>query len=452
MLKSFLSKIRTNVMLRSITALTVAVTMIGVFAFTSIGAASRVNAASAPASINLIYYGSNSSTTDQSIINANPEYLVDNSPAGPWRGNANISKFMSAGIKYFEYIDGGYEGTVSQAIPNDLQSNLTYINAIAKAGAYGVFIDEVSASPSASSLNYLKQLADRAHSLGLKVVFNAGVDSWSDSLMSYCDFINSSEVWNNNPLTASQIKWASRTWFLTQGVNDAATAANLTEAAWSKGVEAEYVCNSYVALPTWLASYITLIESSSATTIDTPIATPVVVSTPVTTTLVVNTPITTTLVVSTPITAPVVVNTPVTTTLVVSTPVTTTLVVSTPIAAPVVVNTPVTTTLVVSTPITAPVVVNTPVTTTLVVSTPVTTTLVVSTPVTAPVVVNTTVTAPVVANTPIAAPVVTNTTIAAPVIAITPPPASRKSGGSFFSRLWQPVAAIWHFSLNLLDI
>jgi hypothetical protein len=386
--------------------------MIGVFAFTSIGAASRVNAASAPASINLIYYGSNSNTTDQSIINANPEYLVDNSPAGPWRGNANISKFMSAGIKYFEYIDGGYEGTVSQAIPNDLQSNLTYINAIAKAGAYGVFIDEVSASPSASALNYLKQLADRAHSLGLKVVFNAGVDSWSDSLMSYCDFINSSEVWNNNPLTASQIKWASRTWFLTQGVNDAATAANLTEAAWSKGVEAEYVCNSYVALPTWLASYITLIESSSTTTIDTPIATPVVVSTPVTTTLVVNTPIT----------------------------------------APVVVNTPVTTTLVVSTPITAPVVVNTPVTTTLVVSTPVTTTLVVSTPVTAPVVVNTTVTAPVVANTPIAAPVVTNTTIAAPVIAITPPPASRKSGGSFFSRLWQPVAAIWHFSLNLLDI
>ena len=420
MLKSFLSKIRTNVMLRSITALTVAVTMIGVFAFTSIGAASRVNAASAPASINLIYYGSNSSTTDQSIINANPEYLVDNSPAGPWRGNANISKFMSAGIKYFEYIDGGYEGTVSQAIPNDLQSNLTYINAIAKAGAYGVFIDEVSASPSASALNYLKQLADRAHSLGLKVVFNAGVDSWSDSLMSYCDFINSSEVWNNNPLTASQIKWASRTWFLTQGVNDAATAANLTEAAWSKGVEAEYVCNSYVALPTWLASYITLIESSSTTTIDTPIATPVVVNTPVTT-LVVSTPVTTTLVVNTPVT---------------------TLVVSTPI----------TTTLVVSTPITAPVVVNTPVTTTLVVSTPVTTTLVVSTPVTAPVVVNTTVTAPVVANTPIAAPVVTNTTIAAPVIAITPPPASRKSGGSFFSRLWQPVAAIWHFSLNLLDI
>ena len=238
------------------------------------GAVNVVNAASAPASLNLIYYGSNSSTTDQSIINANPEYLVDNSPAGPWGGNANIIKFMSAGIKYFEYIDGGYEGTVSRAIPNDLQANLTYINAAAKAGAYGVFIDEVSASPSASALNYLQQLAERAHSLGLKVVFNVGVDSWSDSLMSYCDFINSSEIWNNNALTASQIKWASRTWFLTQGVNDATTAANLNEAAWSKGIKAEYVCSSYVALPTWLASYITLIKSYSSPT-PTPTPTPV---------------------------------------------------------------------------------------------------------------------------------------------------------------------------------
>jgi hypothetical protein len=442
--------------------------MIGGFTFTSIGAASRVNAASAPASINLIYYGSNSSTTDQSIINANPEYLVNNSPAGPWGGNANISKFMSAGIKYFEYIDGGYEGTVSQAIPNDLQSNLNYINAIAKAGAYGVFIDEVSASPSASALNYLKQLADRAHSLGLKVVFNAGVDSWSDSLMNYCDFINSSEVWNNNPLTASQIKWASRTWFLTQGVNDAATAANLTEAAWSKGVEAEYVCNSYVALPTWLASYITLIESSSAT----PVTTPVVVNTPVTTPVVVNTPVTTPVVVNTPVTTPIVVNNPVTTPVVVNTPVTTPVVVNTPVTTPVVVNTPVTTTVVVNTPITTPVVVNTPVTAPVVVNTPVTTTVIAITPIAAPVVantpiatlvvantpiatlvvVNTPVTTPVVVKAPITAPVVTNTTIAAPVIAITPPPASGKTGGTFFSRLWHPVAAIWHFSLNLLGI
>lgn len=289
MLKSLFSKIRANNRIVQIIAtITLVVSTIGVLNFT---AATGVNAASTTVSINLIYYGTNSNTTDQSIIDANPEYLVNNSPAGPWGGNADISKFMAAGIKYFDYIDGGYEGTVSQAIPNDLQSNLNYIDAIAKAGSYGVFVDEVSSFPSASALDYLKQLADRAHSLGLKVVFNAGVDSWSDSLMNYCDFINSSEVWNNAPLTSSQIKWASQTWFLTQGVNDATTAATLTNAAWSKGVKAAYACSSYVALPAWLASYIALIESYStptATTITTAAATatttPTTVATATTTT------------------------------------------------------------------------------------------------------------------------------------------------------------------------
>ena len=380
MLKSFLSKIRTNVVLQIITTVTVAVTTIVAFTFTSIGAVNGVNAASASASINLIYYGTNSSTTDQSIINANPEYLVNNSPVGPWGGNANISKFMSAGIKYFDYIDGGYEGIVSQAIPNDLQSNLNYINAIAKAGAYGVFVDEVSASPSASALNYLKQLADRAHSLGLKVVFNVGVDSWSDSLMSYCDFINSSEVWNNNTLTASQIKWASRTWFLTQGVNDATTAANLTQAAWSKGIKAEYVCSSYIALPTWLANYITLIESSSTTTVDTPIATPI---------------------------APVVVDIPITTAV---TPVVVDTLIATS-AVPVVVDTQIATSV-------TPVVVDTQIVTSVV-----------------PVVVDTQIATSV-------TPVVVDTQIATPAIVINQPPTSGNTNGTFLSRLWQSVAAI----------
>lgn len=206
--------------------------------------------------ISMIYYGWHDAAVDNNIINARPKYLVDNSPAGPWRGNANISKFTSAGIKYFEYIDGGYEGAVAQAIPNDLQSNLNYIDAAAAAGAYGIFLDEVSSSPSTASLNYLQQLADRAHSLGLRVAFNVGVDSWSDSLMAYCDFINGSESWNNLPLTVSQSKWASRIWLLTLNVADAVTAANLTNAALSKGIDAHYACTNYVSLPTWLQDYI----------------------------------------------------------------------------------------------------------------------------------------------------------------------------------------------------
>jgi hypothetical protein len=229
-----------------------------------------VAAASTTVPINMIYYGWHDSTVDNSIISAKPEFLVDNSPAGPWKGNASISKFTSAGIKYFEYIDGGYEGTAKQAIPNDLQSNLNYISAAAAAGAYGVFLDEVSSSPSSASLNYLKQIADKAHSLGLKVVFNVGVDSWSDSLMAYCDFINSSEIWNNAPLTASQSKWASRTWLLTQDLTDATTAAYLTNSAISEGINAHYGTTSYGALPTWLGSYVSLISTSTSTPTPTP--------------------------------------------------------------------------------------------------------------------------------------------------------------------------------------
>jgi len=51
---------------------------------------------------------------------------------------------MSAGIKYFEILDGWYEGTQACYIPNDLQSNLNYIAVMANAGAFGVFLDEVS--------------------------------------------------------------------------------------------------------------------------------------------------------------------------------------------------------------------------------------------------------------------------------------------------------------------
>ncbi len=240
---------------KAILRIVAVVTLLGVSIFAPIAANNKATAAST-VPINMIYYGMHDATINNNIINAHPEYLVDNSPAGPWRGNASIGTFTSAGIKYFEYIDGGYEGAVAQAIPNDLPSNLNYINAAAAAGAYGVFLDEVSSYPSTASLYYLKQIADRAHSLGLKVVFNVGVDSWSDSLMAYCDFISSSEIWNNASLTASQSKWASRTWLLSQNVTSATTAAYLTNAAINKEIGAHYACTAYGALPTWLGTYV----------------------------------------------------------------------------------------------------------------------------------------------------------------------------------------------------
>lgn len=227
-------------------------------------AGDRNSTSPVPVAINMPYYGSNSGGADLAIVNAHPAFLINNSAAGPWKGDANISKYRSAGIKYFEYLDGGYEGRFRRSIPNDLPSNLNYISAAARGGAYGIFLDEVSDGIyTTPNYNYLKAIANKAHSLGLKVVFCTGMPSWADQLMNYCDYLTSSETWQNTPLTASQSKWATRVWLLTYGINDATTAANLTKAAWSKGILAEYACYNYPTLPVWLDSYISQIRGTS---------------------------------------------------------------------------------------------------------------------------------------------------------------------------------------------
>ena len=214
-----------------------------------------------PVSIPLIYYGLFDGNEAQQIIAAHPKYLVSNSPAGPWKGDADIKKFTDAGIKYFEYLDGGYEGTLAGDIPNDLQSNLKNIQAVAAAGGYGFFLDQVSSNPDIDGLAYLNSLQNEAHRLKLRVVFNVGVSEWADTLMSLCDFVNSSEEWQGEALSESQVLYRSRTWLLTQGVNDANTAANLTETALSKGIDAHYACDRYTVLPAWLADYVALLKS-----------------------------------------------------------------------------------------------------------------------------------------------------------------------------------------------
>jgi len=258
-----------------------AVLVAATLALNPIGKGSEVLAATAPVPVNLIYYGSNTSSVTAAIIAVHPEFLVDNSPAGPWGGDANVSEYMAAGIKYFEYLDGGYEGTQARAIPNDLQSNLNYITAVAKEGAYGIFLDEVSDSPNATSISYLSQIYNAAHALGLKVAFNTGVSSFSTVLMNYCDYMNSSETWGNNTLTSSQITYGSRIWMETEGVTSASAAAVLTEGAWNDGILAEYACGDYNDLPSWLSSYISLIAGISPSS-------PVISSPSITTTSLAN--------------------------------------------------------------------------------------------------------------------------------------------------------------------
>lgn len=218
----------------------------------------------APVAINMIYYGQNSisfssgETVEQAIISAQPEFLVDNSKAGPWKGDANVSQYKSAGIKYFEYLAGGYEGKITDSIPDSLQANLNFITAAAKEGAYGIFLDQVSDGIyTTANYSYLSSICSKAHSLGLKVVFNPGVSTWASKLMNYCDYINSSETWQiGTSLTSIQNTYKSQMWLETQGINDPTTAADLTKAAWSDGVLAEYACDQYIVLPTWLPIYV----------------------------------------------------------------------------------------------------------------------------------------------------------------------------------------------------
>ena len=238
---------------------------------------SKVNAASIPVPINMCYYGWMDSGTEQAIINAHPEFFVGNSAAGPWRGNANISKLNAAGIKFFEYIDAAYVGYSSYArpIPTDLGSNLNYIRAAAQAGAYGIFVDEVcDGIYTTPDYYYLGQIANTAHSLGLKVVFNTGQQNWSDALMNYCDYVNSSETWRGEALSPSQSKWASRTWLLTYNVYDAYTAATLTNSALSKGIRAHYATSTFNSFPYYFPTYVSQISSYAYYPTPTPTSTP----------------------------------------------------------------------------------------------------------------------------------------------------------------------------------
>jgi len=220
-----------------------------------------VSAATSPVSINMAYYGLHSAAIDETIITANPTFLIGSSPIGPMAGNADIDKFTAAGIKYFEYLTGGYETKYPKGLPVDLQSNLDFIDAAAAAGAYGIFFDEVSDGIwTTPDYSYLQQISSRARSLGLKIVFNTGVNNWVDQLMDYCDYIGSTEQWTNAPLTASQQKWSNQVWLLRrEGIDDAVTAASLTIGAWDKGVLSAYATSSLMTLPSWLPEYISLI-------------------------------------------------------------------------------------------------------------------------------------------------------------------------------------------------
>jgi hypothetical protein len=223
---------------------------------------------------------SNSSTLgnvpyDQRILAIKPELVLDNPPHGLYgemEGQdytatwllQDIAGYHAAGIKIFGYISGGYEGSggddhyasqwYSLATNKRLITNMATIDHVD-----GVFIDECSDFPNAASKSYLTALSDWAHSYGMTVWMNVGVDDFDEWFFTsnVADFMQSSEEWLGQSLSAVQRKWGSRIGVT--GFNasyNAQTAYDLTIDAWCKGLAYCYINNvEYTAIAPWFEEY-----------------------------------------------------------------------------------------------------------------------------------------------------------------------------------------------------
>jgi hypothetical protein len=206
----------------------------------------------------IVNYGWNTSATNQAVINAKPDMTINNSSVGPWKGNASILAFMNAGIPYFEYLDGGYEGTQARSIPNDLQSNIAFMVAAKNAGAYGIFLDEVSTNPNAASISYLTAIHNEALLLGLKTIFNTGYYVFdAATLKNLTDLLMADEDYTGNVPTSSEIAFGlSRIIVVNDQVATAANAISITKAAWINFGETWCTDSVSYALPSYMAAYI----------------------------------------------------------------------------------------------------------------------------------------------------------------------------------------------------
>lgn len=221
----------------------------------------------------LVRYGWYRETDAQRIIDAEPEYVISATPAGPWHGDCPVAEFATEGIKVLSYLWGGFEGTATGEIPCDLASNLAFIEALRnESGTYGIFLDCVSPYPTEAGFAYLEAIWNAAQAAGLEVFFNINSESWDARLMDYCHVNNTCELWNDNPVTASEAPFLNRLMVLTHNplaapiFHGAAEAAALTKAAWNKGFRLHYACDTYSGeLPVWFEDYIELLKFPAPT-------------------------------------------------------------------------------------------------------------------------------------------------------------------------------------------
>jgi hypothetical protein len=229
--------------------------------------------------LNLIYYGADTPAFNSRIVSARPQYVIVNTPHGPWGqisgDNAvhDIATLQTYGIKVIGYLTAGYEGTYTGGdIPAywySLSANEQSIIEMAKNdGVNGVFIDECSAFPDRNGKAYLTDLTSLAHSLGLLIWGNVGepnFDSWYFTAGGF-DLMQSNEDWTGQNLTLVQKDWASR--ISVTGSSPGMTAQNafsLTENAKKKGIAYCYISDTgYDSLPSWFEKYIQLFRGSNS--------------------------------------------------------------------------------------------------------------------------------------------------------------------------------------------
>ncbi len=215
--------------------------------------AKPVSAADALNPIALVYYGWHSSTVDQRIVNAKPEILIANTPAGLWHGNTNSAYFQSRGIKVFSYITANYD-------QYSLSQNYALINAIAAEGTYGIFVDQ--SNPTATSYN--TQICAYAHSKGLKVILNPGMPYINAGLYSIADFVLTDEHYQGRAPMAVEVGYLNQTIVVGFGNWTVQQAATYSNTAWAKGFRYTWHEQAeYTALPVWLEQYISLLTPPS---------------------------------------------------------------------------------------------------------------------------------------------------------------------------------------------
>ena len=222
--------------------------------------------------MNMKSYGNHNAIYDSRILAICPEHVIDNpehglygTKDGYWSGlliNSMLAKYKAVGIKVWGYISSGYEGKggddgYATKWYSLAQNKLMIKNMAELDHVDGIFLDECSEQPNTASKSYLKELADYAHSLGLKIWGNTGVDQFNEWFFTCFDYMQSSEAWVGQALSAVQKKWGSRigvTGF--KSTYTAQKAYDLTINAWNKGLAYCYInTNEYTKIAPWFEEY-----------------------------------------------------------------------------------------------------------------------------------------------------------------------------------------------------